>query len=113
MKKNPKLTSTEKQALTELKQELYRKFPNRIKRIILYGSRARGESEPDSDIDILVIADDENLKFSEQIGDISWNIQFKYGFKFFLSEMLYGEKSFERDKDHLFVRNVINDGIEL
>lgn len=113
MKTKPKLTSIEKKALIEFKQELYRKFPNRVKKIILYGSRARGESKPDSDIDVLIIADDDDLKLAEKIGDISWTIQFKYGFKFFLSEMLYGEKAFKRDQNHLFIRNVNHDGIEL
>jgi predicted nucleotidyltransferase len=29
------------------------------RRVVLFGSRARGESEPDSDIDLLVILDDD------------------------------------------------------
>ena len=32
---------------------------DRLERVVLFGSRARGESGPDSDIDLLVILDDD------------------------------------------------------
>jgi predicted nucleotidyltransferase len=33
--------------------------------IILYGSEARGESKPESDIDILILVDKQNLTYQE------------------------------------------------
>ena len=41
--------------LMRVKSSLRDAFGERLRRVILYGSEARGESEPDSDIDFLVL----------------------------------------------------------
>lgn len=43
--------------LKRVKDDLSKVYGSRLKGIILYGSEARGEAEPDSDIDMLVILD--------------------------------------------------------
>jgi predicted nucleotidyltransferase len=48
---NPELTSL----LRILRQELARLLGEQLDRVLLFGSRARGEAHPDSDIDVLVI----------------------------------------------------------
>jgi predicted nucleotidyltransferase len=40
--------------LTRLRNALSEKYGDRIERVVLYGSRARGEARPDSDYDIAV-----------------------------------------------------------
>ncbi|MEI9930234.1 MAG: nucleotidyltransferase domain-containing protein [Rhizomicrobium sp.] len=41
--------------LTRIKNELRVLYGTRLKRVLLYGSRARGDHRPDSDYDILVV----------------------------------------------------------
>jgi predicted nucleotidyltransferase len=41
--------------LPELRAELQRLLGERLEGVYLYGSRARGEARPDSDIDVLVV----------------------------------------------------------
>lgn len=41
--------------LHRLKKELEALYGPRLKRVLLYGSRARGDHQPDSDYDILVV----------------------------------------------------------
>ena len=43
------------QLLEELKQRLRRRFGDRFEGLYLFGSRARGDAEPDSDIDVAVL----------------------------------------------------------
>jgi predicted nucleotidyltransferase len=46
---------TQRELLTTIKMLLQKVHGDRLKRVILYGSEARGESGPDSDIDVLVV----------------------------------------------------------
>jgi len=47
------LTETEKAALVEIKRRVSAIFP--VKQYILFGSKARGDAAPDSDVDLLII----------------------------------------------------------
>jgi predicted nucleotidyltransferase len=49
--------------LVELRGKLQTLYRERLERIVLFGSQARGDAEPDSDIDVLVV-----LKGSVQPG---------------------------------------------
>jgi predicted nucleotidyltransferase len=44
-------------ALGELKQRLVQRFGPRVRAVVLFGSHARGEARPDSDVDVLVLVE--------------------------------------------------------
>jgi predicted nucleotidyltransferase len=50
--------------LKEIKKGLLQIYGDQVDRILLYGSRARGDERPDSDIDILVVLKDD-FNYSE------------------------------------------------
>src|SRR6266508_1349800 len=52
--------------LRKLKKELIQIYGDQIHSILLYGSRARGDERPDSDIDILIVLKDE-FNYSEML----------------------------------------------
>ncbi len=52
--------------LKKLKKGLLQIYGDRIDRILLYGSRARGDNRPDSDIDILIVLKDD-FNYSEML----------------------------------------------
>jgi uncharacterized protein len=52
--------------LEKLKRGLIQIYGDQVDRILLYGSRARGDERPDSDIDILVVLKDD-FNYSEML----------------------------------------------
>jgi len=52
--------------LKKLKKELIQIYGDQVDSILLYGSRARGDERPDSDIDILVVLKDD-FNYSEML----------------------------------------------
>lgn len=74
---NLNLKDNEKKALLELKKILFKSFS--VSGIILYGSKARGDFDEESDIDILIILNnkvDDNIR--EKIFSMSFKIEIKY-----------------------------------
>ncbi|MBD3285563.1 nucleotidyltransferase domain-containing protein [candidate division WOR-3 bacterium] len=45
----------EKKILTELRKALSELYGERLDRLVLFGSRARNDAEPESDIDVMVV----------------------------------------------------------
>ncbi|MBN1309111.1 MAG: nucleotidyltransferase domain-containing protein [Chitinispirillaceae bacterium] len=71
------LSGNEKRALTEIKRRVSALFA--IRRFILFGSKARGDASPDSDIDLLLVTERE-LKQSEKhmISDTIFEVNLYY-----------------------------------
>jgi len=60
------LPETEQSVLRELRKRIQQEFPDWSFRMTLFGSRARGEADPDSDIDVLLEVETERITFAEK-----------------------------------------------
>lgn len=67
--------SREEEALKEFVKEVKGKYGDRIKKIVLFGSYARGDYSEESDVDVLIIG---GATLSDLI-DISFPLLLKYG----------------------------------
>jgi predicted nucleotidyltransferase len=54
-----RLTPDEQAWLDVYRHTLAERYPGTIHRMVIYGSKARGESHPDSDLDVLLIVHNE------------------------------------------------------
>ena len=94
-----------KQALDEFVSILKDKYGDRIKKVILFGSYARGEADEESDLDVLVVGD---VDFNEVI-DLTVKIMLKHGV--LISVIVEDEEEFEKKKDYSFHRTVLSEGV--
>lgn len=94
-----RLSAAERQAILELKRELRSRFPQ-VKKLILFGSAARGNAGPESDVDLLLLTD-RTLPTSvkHEIYDLVFDINLRYGAS--LSVVCVGEDEWQ--KGPLFV----------
>ncbi|MGB9623296.1 MAG: nucleotidyltransferase domain-containing protein [Phycisphaerae bacterium] len=72
------MDATEKVVLDRFKALLSRRV--RVHRIILFGSRARGDADPQSDMDVAVILDGvSDDKARDAVSDCAWEAGFDQG----------------------------------
>ena len=83
---------------------------DKIKLMILFGSVARGDYRPDSDIDILVVSD-YRKEIWPKISTIIGNTVLEKGE--LLSIHVMPEDIFNKTKDYSFLTNVLKEGIIL
>ena len=99
--------------LARLKRELVALYGPRLKQVLLYGSRARGDHRDDSDYDVLVVLEGEFHWWDEvkRMGDISWTIGMDTAGKAILS--LKPVTPDDLQKRTGFMHNVRNEAIAL
>ena len=72
------MTTTEKIVLDKLKSLLQNRVT--LYKLVLFGSRARGDAGPYSDMDVLVILGDASTdKDFDSVSDCAWEAGFEYG----------------------------------
>jgi predicted nucleotidyltransferase len=107
------LTEKEKQAVKELIGELKKLYGDNLSRVILYGSKARGDAGPDSDINLLVVLKNMGPRYNEikKIGEIRAPICLRYDLV--ISVMPIEEKWVDAEYKTIFIHNVLDEGIVL
>ena len=96
--------------LTSLSQELKQLYGDRLADIILYGSQARGDAEPDSDIDILILLFEpfDYFQESDRISVLIANLCLTYNV--LISCGFTTKEKFEHQNTG-FLRNIRREGI--
>lgn len=70
-----------KPIIEEFTEQAKAHYGNRLAKIILFGSYARGEANDESDVDLLVVLNDEEVKTRQERKSISewvWQLFLKY-----------------------------------
>ena len=82
----------------------------KIEKIILFGSVARGEDKEDSDIDLLIITNSENIKdLKKEVSNKTWDILLRKGE--YISLIIRSNSYYEKNKNFSFLSNVNEEGV--
>lgn len=107
------LTTKERQAIRTFLDRLRKRFPGEILRATLFGSKARGDSSPWSDIDVLLIVREESWPLRGEISTVAADVSLEYDI--LIGPRVIGQERWERMKQHCFglYQNIVAEGIPL
>ena len=105
------LTHPDQQALRELVVYLYQSIPDKIEVVALFGSKARGDSQQDSDIDVLVILTQEDRELRREI--LRQAARFSLEYDVLLSPRVIGAERWKRMRGFSLYQNVLRDAAAL
>lgn len=107
------LSDTENGALALFISKVRSRFSGKIVSLRLFGSRARGEGNEDSDIDILVLLKKSDLKTKNSIWDIANDIFLDTWIN--ISPLVMSELDFRNLSDHerQIAKDIKNEGVLL
>lgn len=90
-------------------------YGNHLQKIILYGSYARGEATPSSDVDIMILVDLDDIeikKYSDLLSDITYDINLDYDVM--IMPIVKNESHFNYwVKVYPFYNNINREGVSL
>lgn len=105
------LSETERRILRELRSRIQQEFPEWSCRMTLFGSRARGDADPDSDMDVLLEVETERVSFADKqrvrrvVGEVSID------FGVVASVLISDRRLREERGDFSIFRNIREEGI--
>lgn len=107
------MNEKERQIIFELKNRLTDDLSKHLKKLVLFGSRARGEETDDSDMDILAIVDEKNLEIEKRLEEIAYQVMWDNDFKPIISLKVLAESHFLNalNKGYSFYRHIDKEGI--
>ena len=107
------LAPNERAAVIEYVARIRGSFPDRVLAVILFGSKARGDDDAESDIDLLVLVDIENNEFRSELWRIASDVSLEYNVV--LSVRVFGQVRWaETRRIRLpLYRAIVADGVPL
>ncbi len=107
------LSPVEQRMVSEFMHLLEKRFGILIRSILIFGSKARGDSTPDSDLDVLVVVDSDDWQIHKQIRYLAADICLKYGLELSPRVWSVTHRQEMEELQLLFYQNILRDGINL
>jgi predicted nucleotidyltransferase len=106
-----KLTSKERRIIEIFKERIEQQHPGELVRLILFGSKARGDASKESDIDILVIIRSEDWKLGDRIRALGYHLELEHGMVLSIQVISQRHLSQLKEIESQFLEAVEREGI--
>ncbi|PWR73681.1 nucleotidyltransferase domain-containing protein [Methanospirillum lacunae] len=103
------LPSIIQEAINRFTEKIQALFPGKITHIILFGSYARGDYHKDSDVDLLVLTNDDSWELKKSIMDAGFYFYPEIGVM--ISAKVMTEEQYQKRSGFLFIQEVTREGI--
>jgi predicted nucleotidyltransferase len=101
--------------LQEFKAKLLRSYPNRIKRVSLFGSRATRKAREYSDYDVFIMVDRKDRQITDGIFDLAYDIYVESDLTIDISPVIMTEEYFQNrlSQERKIAEDIQKEGILL
>lgn len=105
------MNNTDKKIIEKFKRLLVKKV--KVKNLILFGSRARGDNVPYSDMDIFIVVDNLDTETENYISDCAWEAGIEEGIVVVPITFSTYEWENSPERSSLLVKAVMEEGIRV
>ena len=109
------MNEQDKKILEEFKRNLPLEAKKHLKKLIAYGSRARGDFREDSDLDAVALVDEKSPALDNTFDDVVYDVMLNHDFKPIISLRVFSESNFHDmlKRGYSFYQNVDQEGIAI
>lgn len=107
------LMAAEKQIVREFKRRVEQQFPDQLVRLVLFGSKARGDSSAESDIDVLVVIRSEDWRLGDAIRAVGYALELEHGVVLSIQVMSLGHYDQLQACGSQFLKAVEREGVHV
>lgn len=109
------LTNVEREAILRFKRGLATLPATVVQRLILFGSRARGEGHEGSDLDLAVILSGNEGPYWRQIVDLATELNLEYEYRIRISPLIVSQAKLLElwDRERAIAHAILAEGIEV
>ncbi len=99
--------------LIEFKSRMTPELARHLRRVIIFGSRARGEAGEDSDLDVVALVDRNTPEIERGLEDIAYQVMWDHDFKPIISLKVFEESHYSDalKRGFSFYRHVETEGV--
>jgi predicted nucleotidyltransferase len=101
--------------LYEFKKRLLSRYPDRVKRVSLFGSRATAKAREYSDYDVFIMVDRKDRQITDGIFDLAYDIYVESNLTVDISPVIMTEEYFENrlSQERKIAEDIQREGIPL
>ena len=99
--------------LAEFRKRLPDDVQSRLRALLVYGSRARGDATEDSDLDVVALVENKTPEINRKLHDIAYNVMWDFDFTPIMSLRVFPHAQFydAAQEGMSYYRNVLSEGV--
>ena len=107
------MNEKDRTVLLEFKKRIGSDIMSHIRKVMVFGSRARGDSFEDSDLDVIALVDEKTSSLEARLDDVAYQVMWEHDFKPIISLKVLEESRYSDalQKGYAFYRHVDQEGI--